>query len=373
MASRRPWRGAGLLLVACLTVQLLSVVLAPQPSLAAAPPVTVQLTTDPAADVRPAWSPDGKSVAFQTTRGGGGNFTIWTMDADGTNQRAVTRGSADDRHPFWSQDGRQLAFDSASEGIREIWVANKDGSRRRQVTRLGHDSSFPAWSPDGRQITSFSYKDGVLSLWIVGADGANPQPLVPTVSRQQENQCAFPCHQALWSADGKRIAYGGGDRRSIWVVSPEGGDPTQVARRAGREPQHFPWWLRDGRLGYIVEHVTTAASWTDAWALQLPGGSPALVQDKIAHQGPLQWSPDESKVLFHSPRGGNFDIYAIDRNAPGGLEALQGAGAGEVTPASTSASVPLYSQMNPALLAGAGLGGLALIAAVAGLLFWRRR
>lgn len=372
MTWRRIFGFFGVVLLVAIAFQAATALLGPQPSWAAPPPVTVQLTTDPAADVRPAWSPDGKTVAFQTTRADGSNFHIWVMDVDGRNQRAITRGPSDDRHPFWSPDSKQIAFDSGSDGTREIRVINSNGGNPRQVTRLNQESIFPAWSPDGKQITFFVYTDGVLGLWVVGADGSNPRPLVPTVARQQQNQCAFPCHQALWSGDGKKIAYGGGDRRSIWVINADGSDATQVAKRSGTEPQHFPWWLRDGRLGFIVERVTTAASWTEAWAVQLPQGAPALFQDKIAHQGPLQWSPDESKVLFHSPRSGNFDIYAIDLKAPGGIEALQGSPSAEAAPAAAAPGPPL-AEGTAAILAGLILVAGASAVALAVLLRRQRR
>ena len=69
----------------------------------------VQLTTDPANDLRPAWSPDGTRIAFFSNRSDSND--IWVMDADGENQRELTNGSADDRRPAWSPDGARIAFD----------------------------------------------------------------------------------------------------------------------------------------------------------------------------------------------------------------------------------------------------------------------
>src|SRR5215211_7303415 len=72
-----------------------------------------QLTTNAAADVRPAWSLDGTRVAFQSNRGT--LYQVYVMDADGANQRRVSAEGVDDRHPAWSPSGTHLAVDSGSE------------------------------------------------------------------------------------------------------------------------------------------------------------------------------------------------------------------------------------------------------------------
>lgn len=92
------------------------------------------------------------------------------------------------------------------------------------------------------------------------------------------------------------------------------------------EDNHFPWFLPDGRLAFITEYVPPrySAAWTNAWAYDLQTGQRTLLQEFMGMQGPVEWSADLSKILFHSPRNGRFDIYLIDLNAPGGLAALQG-------------------------------------------------
>ena len=90
----------------------------------------------------PAWSPDGRQIAF--LRSG----AIYVMNADGTRQRRLARGSA----PAWSPDGRRIVFVREQGGDAEIYVMNADGSGQRNLTRNAADEDDPAWSPDGRRI-----------------------------------------------------------------------------------------------------------------------------------------------------------------------------------------------------------------------------
>ena len=82
------------------------------------------------------------------------------MNADGSGVTRLTGNDAVDGSPSWSPDGRRIAFDSTRDGNREIYVMNADGSG---VTRLTHnpaDDGYPAWSPDGRHIAFDSDRDG---------------------------------------------------------------------------------------------------------------------------------------------------------------------------------------------------------------------
>ena len=98
----------------------------------------------------PAWSPDGRKLAFVSRRDG--NSEIYVMNADGSEQGNLTQHPASDSHPSWSPDGRKLAFVSRRDGNSEIYVMNADGSGLRNVTRAPSDDLDPAWSPDGRAI-----------------------------------------------------------------------------------------------------------------------------------------------------------------------------------------------------------------------------
>jgi TolB protein len=70
------------------------------------------------------------------------------MNADGSGQQNLTRNAAHDRHPAWSPDGRKIAFVSHRDGNSEVYVMNADGSGQRRLTRKPEGTDIhPTWAP----------------------------------------------------------------------------------------------------------------------------------------------------------------------------------------------------------------------------------
>ncbi|MGE5192367.1 MAG: TolB family protein, partial [Deltaproteobacteria bacterium] len=111
-------------------------------------PVRRRLTNDPALDAHPAWSPDGRTIAFATNRWG--DFEVALMDADGGNVTRRTESRGLDDYPVFSPDGKRLAFMSNRDGNFEIYVMNADGTALLNVTRDPGLDNFPVWTPDGK-------------------------------------------------------------------------------------------------------------------------------------------------------------------------------------------------------------------------------
>jgi TolB protein len=127
----------------------------------------VDLTNDPGTDVAPAWSPDGKRIAFASDRGRAAHdLRLWVMNADGTNPKPL--GDLAGSVPNWAPDGKRLVFLGERGGI---FVVRADGTGLRRVV-ANDRAEGPAWSPDGRRIAFvISSEDFGGEIFVVNADG----------------------------------------------------------------------------------------------------------------------------------------------------------------------------------------------------------
>jgi Tol biopolymer transport system component len=129
-----------------------------------------KLTEHDAGDTEPAWSPDGKRIAFISARGPAFEDQPYVMNEDGSGAKLLAKAKGVCRKPKWSPDGKRIAFSCWPGPISdEIYVVESDGSNLKNVTnRKASKDLGPSWSPDGTKIVFQSDSD----LVIAGADGA---------------------------------------------------------------------------------------------------------------------------------------------------------------------------------------------------------
>jgi Tol biopolymer transport system component len=185
-------------------------------------------------------------------------------------------------------------------------------------------------------LSFFFYQAGTLDLMVVGSDGSNPRAIQPGIATEKNSQCTFACHAPAWSPDGARLAYASTTAPSeVWTMRASDAGDLQRASPDGRGgSSHFPAYLADGRLLYVTEHITPGRAWTDVWAVQpdAPDQPRPVLQD-VQAQGPFDFSPDGTTMLFASPRAGNFEVYAVELNDAGKQALKDSSTTVEATPA----------------------------------------
>jgi TolB protein len=130
-----------------------------------------RLTRDPATDSSPTWSPDGRRLAFVSSRSG--NPHIFVMNADGSSPRRITFQGNYNQTPRWSPRGDLIAFCARDERkVFDIFVVSVDTGRVARVTQdQGRTNEEPSWAPNGRLLTFSSDRGGHTQLVVSTVDG----------------------------------------------------------------------------------------------------------------------------------------------------------------------------------------------------------
>jgi CSLREA domain-containing protein len=158
-----------------------------------------QLTFTPCDDVEPAWSPEGTRIAFASRRDGQATYELYVMDADGSDLTELSTGAGDARNPAWSPSGALVAYDSDATGERQIHLFNVGSGAVTQLT-AGAAHFNPDWAPDGEQVAFVRQVAGEHDVHRMDPDPEATPVAVVAVEGINETDPA-------WSPDGTRIAY----------------------------------------------------------------------------------------------------------------------------------------------------------------------
>lgn len=212
----------------------------------------------------PAWSPDGRRLAFVSRRhqvyGFPGDLAVYVMNADGSGLARLTNSPAPDEWPAWSPDGTKIAFnrftclnpDCTQQGYRAVYTVNVDGTGLTRLTDpvgVGEDE-WPTWSPDGTKIAFVRSTDTTASdVYVMNADGSN-------MIRLTDGQ--HPVRTPAWSPDGLRIAFSRAPFQAanpdfdLYIMNADGSHVRQLTN--GPSADWSPSWSPDGqRLVFYSE------------------------------------------------------------------------------------------------------------------------
>ena len=305
------------------------------------------LTYDRAAIMGPpAWSEDGTSIIFSSTREG--DPTLWKILASGGTaariegtgtgtwhpsvarqggkmaaqkilgssgiyrvsleegtgkwaQTIVTSTNGRNEGPRVSPDGKRLVFMSDRSGSLEIWASNRDGSDTTQLTNL-HGCGTPRWSPDGLSVAFDTTGNGPHAVWVISALGGTPRALVKD---------QFDNVVASWSHDGKWIYFGSNrsGQDEVWKIPAEGGRAVRVTQYGGFAALESP----DGTALYYAK---TRYENPELWQIPTAGGNESRFPGVAHAKSWAAWSVTNRGIFYCPPeeanRSASIDFYDFE-------------------------------------------------------------
>ena len=245
-------------------------------------------------DDHPDWSRDGSRIVFE--RGCSPNCSrhIWTMRPDGSELRRLSPRCPsgafcpDDAFPAYSPDGRQIAFDSyrgPKTGGYGIMVADANLRHAHRVA-TGYT---PRWSPDGKQLVFVAQPRAVLSVYVSSSDGTGLRRVTPL--RLQVSD------QPDWSPDGTRILFAAGpsDRWNLFTIHPDGTGLRQLTDFRGLTKVEVGSYSPDGKsivFSTVVGAVNRpSATLADVFVMSADGTDIRPVTRTRNWDGSADWGP----------------------------------------------------------------------------------
>jgi serine/threonine protein kinase/Tol biopolymer transport system component len=279
----------------------------------------VRVTSNPAKDMSPSFSPDGRFIAF--LRGDGPDKGFYVVPALGGAERKVAdsfgwsgagvRAEAID----WSPDGKTLAVID-KEADAEAWslyLVTVDSGQRRKLTMPppDHDGDMQvAYSPDGSSIAIQRRRDASTSdIYVLPSAGGEPYRVTTD---------GVAIRGFDWTADGAHIVFSserGGGTSTLWSIAAEGGEPHPVAG-TGENVAEVSVAAGGARLAYA--QISTDIN---LWRAGLPFGAPVRGAERdtpakfnASNRSEIDphYSPAGDKVVFSSNRSGGSEIWVCD-------------------------------------------------------------
>jgi Tol biopolymer transport system component len=363
--KRWMWAMAFLGLAMLVGLGLWFYVLPPRPQAPPPPLQTTPLTSYVGVEFTPAFSPDGKQVAFAWNGEKGDNYDIYVKLVEAGTPHRLTTHSAEDTFPAWSPDGSHIAFrrhtnesdaiylipslsgperkladlfprllgsavggdglayavdgkflavpdkNSDGEPFSIVLISTETGEKRKLSSPPAESvgDNTPAFSPDGRQLAfSRMSGQGVEDIYVVAAEGGEARQLT------FDNRFITDLN---WTADGREIVFvsdRAGDT-GLWRVSATGGTPERLLTAVGYRVTRLSISRQGHRLAYSQMFIDT-----NIWRVELAGtkgkvSAPTMLISSSKPDYAPQYAPDGKRITFRSDRSGSSEIWACEADS----------------------------------------------------------
>ncbi|MEA2237951.1 MAG: TolB protein [Thermoanaerobaculia bacterium] len=235
-------------------------------------------------------------IAFASNRSG--NFEIWLMDWDGSNQRQITHHNALSILPSWSADSQRLVYTSFFGGTSDMYVISRRGGARSRVPTGLNLNTSATFSPVANDIAFVGSVAGNPDVYVVKDDGSNRRRLTHDSSIESTPE---------WSPNGRQISFTSGRSGSpqIYTMDAEGSSVQRISFEG--EWNDDATWSPDGSQLAYTSRVNGRFQIRIA---DLATHQSRILAGEASNEQPA-WSPDGRWVSFQSNRSGRWQIYRM--------------------------------------------------------------
>lgn len=286
----------------------------------------------------PQISPDGKWVAYVTSvadlPAAAYNSDVWLVSTvGGAAPIRLTNSPKRDEQPRWSPDGKWIAFVSSREEKPQIWLISPSGGEAEKLTDSKTGVLSFQWAPDGQRLAYVAPRDLTPDEERKQKEKDDAQVVdkgfqftrlmvIDRTTRKAEEKVAgeFQVQDPQWSPDGAHIAYvtaptpkaDDGRYSDIYVVDLAGGAPRRLVDNPG--PDGSPRWSPDGtQIAFLTKGAKNAGFLQSKLAIvSAQGGVGRVVApDFLYDPGPVRWSADGKSVLFWSEVRTRSELFTV--------------------------------------------------------------
>lgn len=258
----------------------------------------------------PQVSPDGQNVVYVVSEvdreADKSNTSLWLVPTSGGEPKRLTTTPGTNSHPRWRPDGKAIAFVSSRGGSSQVWLLPIDGGEPRAITKLPIDVSGPIWSPDGKRI---AFAAEVYP-------GASPKETVDRDKKEAEEKSKAKVYDSLMARHWDH--WSTGKRSHLFVCDVETGEAKDLTPELDRNVPPAPFggssdyaFSPDGKhLAYTAEPAVDRA-WstnTDIWLAPVEGGDARnLTAKNRAADAQPAFSPDGKLLAYVSQARAGFE------------------------------------------------------------------